>query len=287
MARCQQDGKCYNNPMNEQEKSNQAMWNSFARFHPQTEFYDVAGFKAGKISLRPLEIEEVGDVNGQSLLHLQCHFGMDTLSWARRGAQVTGVDFAEEAIQMARSLSQEIGMPAQFVLSPIFDLPQVLEGQFDIVFSSYGVLCWLSDLARWAQVIAHFLKPGGFFYIIDGHPFGNVFYNEPDATHLRVAYPYFPQPEPERYPFNGSYAGEADLHGFSYEWSHSLGEIINSLLAVGLRLEFLHEFPFAGYRHLPFMVQGEDDNWYLPELNQSVPLLFSLKAVKPAIECQG
>lgn len=268
--------------MNEFERANQAHWNALVPIHARSDFYDVAGFKAGKTALMPVEREEVGDVTGKRLLHLQCHFGLDTLSWARLGAEVTGVDYSDEGIAVARSLSVETGLPARFVLSSVYELPQVLSGEFDIVFTSYGVLCWLPDLGRWAQVIAHFLRPGGFFYIVEGHPFAGVFYNEPDAAGLRVAYPYFPRPAPEAYSGDGTYADEqADIHFTSYEWSHSLSEIVDAVLGAGLRLEFLHEFPFAGYRAMPFMVQREDGYWRLPELLDSVPLLFSLRARKP------
>lgn len=268
--------------MNEWERSDQANWNRLVPIHARSEFYDVAGFKAGKVSLLPVEREEVGEVAGKSLLHLQCHFGLDTLSWARLGAKVTGVDYAQEAIALARSLGQATGLSAEFVCSSIYDLPEVLSGQFDIVYTSYGVLCWLPDLTRWGQVIAHFLKPGGFFYIVDGHPFANVFYNEPDATELRVACPYFHSPVPEAYAANGTYADpNVVLHWTSYEWSHSLSDIVGALLAAGLRLEFLHEFAFGGYQHLPFMVRGTDGWWRLPEHQDSVPLLFSVKAIKP------
>lgn len=269
--------------MNKWEESNRSAWDRLALLHARSEFYDVAGFKAGRCSLQAIEREELGDVAGKSLLHLQCHFGMDTLSWSRLGAKVTGVDFSENAIRLARALAEEIGVPAQFVCCSIYDLPQHLEGEFDIVFTSYGVLCWLPDLQRWGQVIAHFLKPGGTFYIVDGHPFAWVFYNEEDATGLRVAYPYFHRETPGAYEAEGSYATAEPIRWTSYEWSHSLGEIVNALLDAGLRLEFLHEFPFASYRALPFMVQGEDGLWRLPEHAESVPLIFSIKATKPAL----
>jgi SAM-dependent methyltransferase len=256
-------------------------WNRLALLHARSDFYDVAGFKAGKLSLQSLEREEVGDVAGKSLLHLQCHFGMDTLSWARLGARVTGVDYAPNAIALARDLSREIGVPGDFVCCSIYDLPHHLSGQFDIVFTSYGVLCWLPDLTRWGHVIDHFLKPGGFFYIADGHPLANIFYNEPDATELRIAYPYFHRDTPEAYETQGSYATADDRCYTGYEWSHSLSDVVNALLNAGLRLEFLHEFPFGFYQHLPFMVQGPDGRWRLPEHGESVPLIFSLKAVKP------
>ena len=227
----------------------------------------------------PVELEELGDVAGRSLLHLQCHFGMDTLSWARLGADVTGIDFSEPAIGLARSLSDELDIPARFVHSNIYELPDVLSGQFDIVFTSYGVLCWLPDLTRWAQVIAHFLKPGGTFYIAEIHPFGVVFDDEIE-TDLRVRYPYFHSEKPMRFDYDSSYAsGESKVsHTESYEWAHSLGDIINSLISVGLRIEYLHEFPFCVYKMLPFMEKGKDGWWRLPEQQDSIPLTFSLKA---------
>lgn len=263
------------------EKADRENWNRLAPLHASSEFYDVASFRAGALSLQALEREEVGDVAGRSLLHLQCHFGMDTLSWARLGARVTGVDYAPNAIDLARELSWETGVPGEFICCSIYDLPNHLSGEFDIVFTSYGVLCWLPDLVRWGQVIAHFLKPGGFFYIADGHPFANTFYNEPDATGLRVAYPYFHHDTPEAYEAQGSYASADDVHYVAYEWSHSLSDVVNALLSAGLRLEFLHEFPFGFYQHFPFMVQDTKGRWCLPEHGESVPLVFSLKAFKP------
>ena len=153
--------------------------------------YDVESFKAGKLSLHPLELEEVGDVSGKSLLHLQCHFGKDTLSWARLGATVTGADFSDEAIGYARELSKEIGVPATFVLSDILDLPNALTGQFDIVFTSFGAIYWLPDIWKWGQVVGHFLKPGGTFYIAEMHPTAYIFENTKEDHELRVTYPLF------------------------------------------------------------------------------------------------
>jgi len=122
-------------------------------------------FRNGEVHLYPIEIEEVGDVRGKSLLHLQCHFGMDTMSWARLGADVTGLDFSDNAIETARQISAELEIPARFVCSNIYDAPNVLSEKFDIVFTSYGALCWLPDLKKWGEVVAHFVKPGGIFYI--------------------------------------------------------------------------------------------------------------------------
>ena len=224
----------------------------------------------------------MGDVAGKSLLHLQCHFGMDTLSWARLGAHVTGVDFSAEAIALARSLSRELALEARFICSDIYALPDVLEEQFDIVFTSYGVLCWLPDLERWAQVIAHFLKPGGVFYIVEIHPFCDVFYDEAEAGELRVAYSYFHDPQPMRWESAGSYAdrGAHVQHNISYEWMHSLSDIVNALLATGLHIEYLHEFPYCVYARFPFLEEGADGWWRLPGGANLIPLTLSIKAHK-------
>jgi SAM-dependent methyltransferase len=264
-------------------KANRDLWNEWTPIHEKSELYDLAGFRAGQSSLKPLELEEVGDVAGKSLLHLQCHFGKDTLSWARQGARVTGADFSDRAIALARSLSRDLGIEADFVCSDIYELPGVLSGQFDIVFTSYGVLCWLSDLRRWAAVIAHFLKPGGTFYIAEFHPFAQIFYNEPDAVELKVAYPYFHQAEPFVFEAANSYAdASVPVASSSHEWSHSMGDILNSLIGAGLRVDFLHEFAYCTYAHFPFMQEGPDGRWRLKGYEESVPLMFSLKATKCA-----
>ena len=263
-------------------KANRDFWNEATPVHYGSDFYDVEGFKSGRSSLRSIELEELGDVAGKSLLHLQCHFGMDTLSWARLGAEVTGVDFSDRAIGMARSLSREIGVPAKFVQSDIYGLPDALKAEYDIVFTSYGVLVWLPDLTRWAEVISQFLKPGGTFCIVDAHPFAHVFYNDDDATDLRMEYPYSCQPSrPLDFGPGPTYTdGSPELLSGTYEWNHSMGNILNSLISAGLNIEFLHEFHFAGWQALPMMEQGEDGWWRLQEQRESMPFLFSLRATK-------
>src|SRR2546422_9122572 len=177
--------------MKEYFDTNRRHWDELVPLHMQTRFYDVDSFRAGASSLHALEIEEVGGVGGKSLLHLQCHFGLDTLSWARRGATVTGVDFSPAAIEAARGLALETGLDAQFVETDLYSLPDNLQGQFDIVYTSYGVVFWLPDVRRWAEVAARFVKPGGFFYIAEFHPFCAVFHNEGVNSDLEIRYPYF------------------------------------------------------------------------------------------------
>lgn len=260
-------------------EANRKLWDMWTPLHVKSEFYDVEGFKAGRRPLDSIVREGVGEVAGKSLLHLQCHFGMDTLSWARLGARATGVDFSSEAIKTAHELSREIGVPAEFVCTNLYDLPLVLTGQFDIVFTSYGTVYWLPDVESWAKVIAHFLKPGGMFFIADGHPFSQVFENEGDVTSLEVRYPYFYSPEPQRWETTGSYASAEPVHGVEYGWQHSLSDIINALIGAGLRIEELREYSVAAWKMFPFMEQMEDGFWRLPERFPQMPLTFSLKAI--------
>jgi SAM-dependent methyltransferase len=206
---------------------------------------------------------------------------MDTLAWARRGAVVTGVDFSPKAIELARLLSEELEIMVDFVCSDIYQLPDVHSDQFDIVFTSYGVLHGLPHLKQWGEVIAHFLKPGGIFYIVEDHPFFRVFRPKPDGE-FRAERSYFFSEEPQRIELKGSYAtDEAGPAGVQYVWDHSLGEIMEALITAGLTIDFLHEFPYAARAKFPFMEQGQDGWWRLPpDRHGTIPFLFSLQARK-------
>lgn len=269
--------------MDEYKESNRKLWDDWTKIHEKSVFYDLPGFKAGRNTLHGIEREELGDVSGKSLLHLQCHFGMDTLSLARLGATVTGVDFSENAIELARSLSEELHIPATFIRSDIYDLPNVLNEQFDIVYTSYGVISWLPDLVGWARVIAHFLKPGGIFYIVEGHPFMFTFEQTEDKKGIEIAYPYFQGTEPLRFDVKGSYADyDNEYTGVEYGWNHSVGSIINSLVNAGLRIDFFHEFPYLAWGAFAVMYKDEAGMWRLPEPWNKIPLMFSLKATRHA-----
>jgi SAM-dependent methyltransferase len=257
---------------------NRAQWDERTTIHVGSSFYDVEGFKSGRCTLKSVELEELGEVEGKRLLHLQCHFGLDTLSWVRRGAKATGADFSAEAIAVAQRLADELGLEARFVCSDIYELPNNLNGRFDIVFTSYGVLAWLPDLNGWAEVIAHFLDQHGVFYIAENHPVGWML-DEQDGT-LVASDPYL-DVGPIEVPAHGTYAEpEAVLsNATSYQWQHSLGDVINALTGAGLQIEFLHEFAFSESQRLPSMIKGEDGCWRLPD-RDDVPFLFSLLARK-------
>jgi SAM-dependent methyltransferase len=261
-------------------QANLALWNEWADINAKSKTYDVAGFLAGKDTLTPIELEELGPVAGKTLLHLQCHFGLDTLSWARRGARVTGVDFSDRAVSLAQDLAWQAGLEARFICGDVYALPEALSGQFDVVYTTYGVLCWLRDLKRWAELIARCLKPGGVFYVADFHPFLYVF-DDDHPTELRVKHPYFYRPVPMEWAVHGSYADrEAQVNQpVEYEWAHSLGEIVSVLAEAGLRIEFLHEHRRSVDKIIACMEQ-DAEGWWRLKGESDLPLMFSLRAVK-------
>jgi SAM-dependent methyltransferase len=266
-------------------ETNRATWDAWAKLHAVSEFYDLEGFRAGRRGrdrLDALERRLVGDVAGKSLLHLQCHIGLDTVAWARRGAVSTGVDFSPAALAVARALAADLNVTATFVESDVYDLPGRLRGTFDVVFTSNGVLCWLPDLERWARVIAHFLEPGGRFCLIEGHPFALVFDDAGPGPELRASYPYFHSPVPMRSEQRGSYAvPDAPIDSLTYQWAHPVSDVLGALLRAGLRIETFEEYPYVGWAMFPWMIKRPDGAWELPVGAHSVPLMFSLTASKP------
>jgi SAM-dependent methyltransferase len=278
--------------MDEHVEGNRRLWDAWTPYHVRSPFYDVEGFTTGRsrrrAGLDDLEIGLVGDVTGKTLLHLQCHFGLDTLAWARRGARVTGVDFSAPAIAAARALAAETRIEATFVESDVYALPANLDGRFDVVFTSHGVLGWLPDLEGWARVVAHFLAPGGRFVLIEGHPFALIFDERPAGPELRVRYPYFQGPAPVREECQGSYAApDAPLHGVQYTWIHPLADVLGSLLRAGLRIDAFAEYPYVGWAMFPWMEQRPDRCWQLPGGAGTIPLMFSLTASKAAGPAAG
>ena len=220
---------------------NRALWDELVSIHMESDFYDVEGFKRGRTALRHIELEEIGDVSGKSLLHLQCHFGLDTLSLARLGAKVTGADFSAEAIGAARQLARELDIEATFVHGGLYELPEVIDAEFDFVFTSYGALAWLPDVRRWADVVAYFLRPGGTFYMVEFHPIVEAF-GGTDTPVLEGT--YFHDDEPAEWKCDGTYAKPgAAVSNRSYQWRHPVGDVVSALVESGLTIEFLHEHP--------------------------------------------
>ena len=270
--------------------ANRRLWEMWTRVNLDSELYDVEGFAAGRgRDLDPVARAGPGDVRGKRLLHLQCHFGMDTIRWARHGALVTGADFSEPAIAAARALAARMRVAATFVHSDLYDLPARLGGPFDVVFTSHGVLGWLPDLDRWAKVIAHFLAPGGLFYVVEAHPFLQLFDDRRAEPALRLLYPYFHGPEPMREETTGCYAAQgAGFTSVQHVWLHQVSDVIGSLIRAGLTIESFDEYPFMAWRFFPWMERGGDGWWRLPAHPDvptgpgSLPLMFSLKASRPS-----
>jgi 2-polyprenyl-3-methyl-5-hydroxy-6-metoxy-1,4-benzoquinol methylase len=257
-------------------EANKDGWNKRTAIHKNSAFYDLEAFKKGKPSLNKIELEEVGDVKGKSLLHLQCHFGMDTLSWARLGANCTGVDLSDEAIELAKQLNEELQLTASFICCNVYDTADHVKEQFDIIFTSYGTIGWLPDLKPWAKMIAAKLKPGGFFYIADFNP---TLWMLDDAME-KLTYSYF-NDEVIVTEQQGSYTDRlASINYTEYGWNHPFSEIFDSLIKAGLQIEFLHELPYSPYNCFANLEQGEDGMWRFKGMGNKFPMMYSVKAVK-------
>jgi SAM-dependent methyltransferase len=260
--------------------TNRAMWDERVPIHVASAFYDVAGFKAGRVGLEAFEIEEVGDVTGLDLVHLQCHFGVDTLEWARRGARVAGLDFSEPAVLAARRLAAEMGLDAEFVTADVYDAVASFGGRtFDVVYTGLGALNWLPDLRRWAAVVDELLRPGGLLYLSEFHPVADILGDED----LVVEYSYF-RTDPIRYDEPGTYTDPeaATEHNVTYEWMHPLSEVMSVLLDRGLVLEMFHEHDHTLFARWDFLERLPDGKYRLPEGMPVPPLMYSLRARKRA-----
>jgi SAM-dependent methyltransferase len=267
------------NANNDAENSNRLLWNELAPVHLRS--YNIDKLIRGGHLLDEIQTSEVGDVTGKTMLHLQCHIGTDSLSWVRLGASVTGVDLSDRSIEIANKLKSELSLNAHFINCNVYDLPQQLDQTFDIVYTSQGVLCWLRDLQLWARLVFKYLKPDGFFYIMESHPFLHVF-DDSGTRELNVKNSYFHKNEPDKWlDDTPDYSDENYVTDKpSYEWQWAMSDIINSLLFAGLRIEFVNEYDRIFYKAHPDMKQSNDGWWYLPKNKRGIPLMFTLKARK-------
>ncbi len=265
--------------------ANKDGWNKRTAVHKDSSFYNLERFKAGHSTLNPIELEALGDVKGKSLLHLQCHFGLDTMSWSRLGAIATGVDFSNEAISLAQEINDELKLNTTFIQSNIYDLKNVLkdppsegfrEALFDIVFTSYGVIGWLPDLDNWAAVISHFLKPGGTFFMAEFHPV--VWMMDENFEHIKYHYHNQEVIEEET---SGTYTDRsAPITYKEYSWNHSLSEVMNALISHGLTIQSFNEYPFSYYNCFNKTVAGNDGLFRIEGIENKIPMMFSIKANK-------
>ncbi len=257
-------------------EANKELWNQRTAVHKDSSFYNLEGFKKGESVLTPIELKEVGDVNGKTLLHLQCHFGMDSLDWARRGATVTGVDLSDDAIRLAKEINDELDLDARFICCNVLDTSLHVQDQFDIVFTSYGTIGWLPDLEPWAQMIAERLKPGGFFYIAEFHPVVWMF--DDDFTHIKYSYENRELIVTEN---NGTYTDRgADIKGKEYSWNHSISEVLNALIGAGLKIESFNEYMYSPYPCFNNVTETADGNWHIKGMEGKIPMVYTVRAVK-------
>jgi SAM-dependent methyltransferase len=264
-------------------KANLPTWDERAAIHYRdaSGFYAIDRFRQGGDTLFPIEAAEVGSVGGKRLAHLQCHIGLDTLSLARRGAEVSGLDFSPVAIEAARELALETNLPATFVQADVYDALYVLKGPFDIVFVSWGSLNWLPDIWLWAKIVAGLLAPGGYLYLAEQHPAISVM-KEIEGRLVPAFAWRTPRFEPVVSDVPNSYTGEQLVNSRVHEWEHPLSDIVGSLLEAGLRLDFFHEHEVLPWPRFPMMEPVGRGLYRLPKWQIPMPLAFSLKASKPA-----
>ncbi len=255
---------------------NKDSWNRITEYHVKSEFYDMDNFLKGNTSLNPIEEALLGNLNGKSVLHLQCHFGQDSISLSRMGANVVGVDLSDKAIDTAKQIASQTNSSAQFICCDIYDLPQHLDQQFDIVFTSYGTIGWLPDLNKWAGIVSKYLKPGGQFVFAEFHPVVWMFDNDFE----KVGYNYFNTGaiiETE----TGTYADrEADLEQEYVCWNHSLSEVVGSLIRNSLTIRSFEEYDYSPYNCFRHTIEFEPKKYRIAHLDNKIPMVYSLVATK-------
>lgn len=255
---------------------NRQSWNNRTNTHLQSEFYDLDNFVKGKTSLNKIELDLLGDVAGKTILHLQCHFGQDTISLSRLGVETTGVDFSDTAIESARKLAKDTNGDVTFICCDIYDLPNHLDKQFDIVYTSYGTIGWLPDLDKWAKIVYKFLKPNGQFVFVEFHPVVWMF----DKNFEKINYNYFNSGaiiELE----SGTYADRtANISQEYVMWNHGLTEVITSLIKNGLEINSFNEYDYSPYNCFNKTIEFEVNKFRIEHLGNKIPMVYSIVAKK-------
>ncbi len=251
---------------------NRQSWNARLASHVASDFYNMEAFMAGENSLRKIELALLGEVTNKKILHLQCHFGQDSLSLARMGAKVTGVDLSDAAIAKAKEINDQLGLDATFINCDVYSAKDHIDEKFDIVFTSYGTIGWLPNLDQWADIVSYFLKPGGHFVMADFHPV--VWMMDDDFTEIKYRYS---KSEAIVEQLNGTYADtEAKLEGTEVSWNHGMAEIITALLKQGLQLKDFQEYDYSPYNCFNKTVKLEEDKYRIEHLDDKIPMVYSL-----------
>ncbi len=255
---------------------NKNSWNARVQPHLESDFYFVDEFVKGRTSLNSIELELLGDIKGKSILHLQCHFGQDSISLSRLGAKVTGIDLSDKAIYAAIDLAKKCGTDTEFICSDVYNLPNVLDEKFDIVFTSYGTIGWLPDLDKWADVVSHFLKPDGEFVMAEFHPVVWMY----DDDFEGVAYNYFNEKMITE-TLEGTYAdSSADIVQDYVSWNHPLSDVLQNLINKNLELKNFQEFDWSPYPCFKHVQEFEKGKWRISKFGNKIPMVYAIKAKK-------
>lgn len=255
---------------------NKNSWNAKVEPHLKSDFYFVDEFLNGRSSLNSIELELLGNIEGKTILHLQCHFGQDSISLSRLGAKVTGIDLSDKAINAAKDLAGQCETNTEFICSDVYNLPNILDQKFDIVFTSYGAIGWLPDLDKWAGVISRFLKPDGKFIMAEFHPVVWMF----DDDFKEIAYSYFNE-KPIVEISEGTYADfSADIVQEYVMWNHSMAEVLQSLINHNFELKNFQEFDWSPYPCFKRVEEFESKKWRIPKFGNKIPIVFALTAQK-------
>ena len=257
-------------------KINRQSWNAKTDIHLKSEFYDLEGFLNGNTSLNEIELNLLGNIQGKSILHLQCHFGQDSISLSRLGADVTGIDLSDKAIEAAKELSSKTKDSTTFICCDIYDLPKHLDKQFDIVYTSYGTIGWLPDLDKWAHIISKFLKPKGTFVFVEFHPVVWMF----DDNFDKIGYNYFNSGaivETE----SGTYADvQAEITQEYVMWNHSISEVLNSLIGNNIEINLFEEIDYSPYNCFKHTAEFEPKKFRIKHLDNKIPMIYSIVGTK-------
>lgn len=251
---------------------NKQTWNNKVSIHVDSDFYEQEKFINGKVTLPQTDLDVLGDVSGKKILHLQCHFGQDSLSLARLGSKVTGIDFSEDAIAKAKSLNEKLGLDAEFICCDVYDTLQHITEKYDIVYTSYGTIGWLPDLDKWASVIANALKPNGKFVFFEFHPMVWMY----DNDFNEVFYNYF-KSEPILEEETGTYADRhVDIEYKTITWNHSLSEVFQSLIKQNIIIKNFEEFNYSNYDCFNHTEEFEPGKFRIQKFGNKIPMMYSI-----------
>ncbi|MFJ9616818.1 class I SAM-dependent methyltransferase [Streptomyces noursei] len=272
----------------EMVRANEANWDARTPVHVASAFYGLDGSRSPEDWFAPFEWSDLGELAGRDVLHLQCHLGTETAAFADRGARAVGLDFSTEAVAQARRLAAETGREMEFVRSDVYRAVEALgDRRFDVVYTGKGAVCYLPDLAAWAETVAALLRPGGTFYLVEFHPLLNALGptppTDPDTPPLLLRHDYLAGRGPLRSDTPTTYTDGPPLQGAttSYEWRHGVGEVLDALIGAGLTLRGVRESEVLPWPRFPSMVPDTNGWWRLPDSEPIVPLLYAVRAVKP------